>query len=220
MANIFMIYGNPDLKPEKSHNFSISAEYMKKYFNFTVTGFSNIVQNRITTAWNRDLGGQVYSNMSRLWICGADASTSVRFPFGMSAKISYAYTYEHIGKGHPLLTSTRPHTATASLSYEKRWKIYGLRISVSGRVLSKVTVDEYISKVSSDGQTEKRTYPGYTLWKFNTVQHLWRGIDLSLSVDNIFNYRPEYYYNNSPATVGTTLSAGLSLSLYEMVKNK
>ena len=26
MASIFMIYGNPDLKPETSHNFSLSAD--------------------------------------------------------------------------------------------------------------------------------------------------------------------------------------------------
>jgi outer membrane receptor for ferrienterochelin and colicins len=26
MASIFMIYGNPDLKPESSHNFQLSGE--------------------------------------------------------------------------------------------------------------------------------------------------------------------------------------------------
>ena len=59
MGNIFMIYGNPDLKPESSHNFSLSAEYMKGRHNVTVTGFYNIVDDRITTAWNQALGGQV-----------------------------------------------------------------------------------------------------------------------------------------------------------------
>lgn len=29
MANMMMIYGNPDLKSETSHNFSLSAEYTK-----------------------------------------------------------------------------------------------------------------------------------------------------------------------------------------------
>lgn len=219
MANIFMIYGNPDLKPEKSHNFSLSAEYMKNWFNFTVTGFSNLVSDRITTAWNKDLGGQVYTNMAKLWIAGADVNTSIRLSSGFSAKISYVYTYEHIDKGQPLLSSTRPHTATASVSYARKWKYYGFRLSLSGRFLSKVTVDEYTSSTSYE-ETEKRTYPGYTLWKFNVLQQIWRGINLSVTVDNIFNYRPPYYYNNSPVTVGTTLSAGLSLSLSEMIKNK
>lgn len=59
-----MIYGNPDLKPETSHNFSLSAEYMKGRYNLTVTGFYNVVDNRITTAWSEALKGQVYTNIS------------------------------------------------------------------------------------------------------------------------------------------------------------
>ncbi len=34
MANMMMIYGNPDLKSETSHNFSLSAEYTKNRYNF------------------------------------------------------------------------------------------------------------------------------------------------------------------------------------------
>lgn len=217
MANIFMIYGNPDLKPEKSHNFSLSVEYMKSYYNLTVTGFHNIVDNRITTAWNQELGGQVYTNMFRLWITGVDINTSMKLPCGISAKVSYAYTYEHIQKGQPLLSSTRPHTATARIAYDKNWKNYGLSISLNGRYLSSVTADEYTSATSYE-ETERRTYPGYTIWKLNVTQHIWRGTDLSFVVDNIFNYRPDYYYSNSPVTTGTTFSVGLSLSLSQMCK--
>ncbi len=39
MGNIFMIYGNPELKAETSHNFSLSAEYLQGRHSFTVTGF-------------------------------------------------------------------------------------------------------------------------------------------------------------------------------------
>ena len=34
MANTMMIYGNPDLEPETSHNFSLSGEYTKNRYNF------------------------------------------------------------------------------------------------------------------------------------------------------------------------------------------
>lgn len=100
MGNIFMIYGNPDLKPESSHNFSLSAEYMKGNHNLTVTGFYNIVDDRITTAWNQTLGGQVYTNMSRLQVAGIDANASGRYRCGISWRLSYAYTYEHIKKAN------------------------------------------------------------------------------------------------------------------------
>ena len=217
MGNIFMIYGNPELKPETSHNFSLSAEYLKGYHNLTVTGFFNLVDNRITTAWNRELAGQVYTNMSPLKVAGAEFNASGRYTCGISWRLSYAYTRELIDKGEPLLSTTRPHTATARLSYDRQWKRYGLGVALSGRYLSRLTTDVY-TEVTSYEETVRQSYPGYTIWKLSVVQHLWSGIDLTLAVDNLFNYRPDYYYSNSPSTTGTTCSVGLSLSLERLFK--
>ena len=46
----------------------------------------------------------------------------------------------------------------------------------------------------------------------------WKGVDMTLAVDNLFNYVPFRYYNNSPATKGTTFSAGLSLDIEQLFK--
>lgn len=219
MGNIFMIYGNSSLKPETSHNFSLSAEYLKGRHNFTVTGFYNLVDNRITTAWNRELAGQVYTNMSPLQVAGAEAHASGRYACGISWRVSYAYTREMIERGQPLLSSTRPHAATARLAYDREWKNYGLNVSLSGRWLSAVTCDVY-TELTSYEQTVRQTYPGYTIWRLGLTQHLWRGMDLTLAVDNLFNYRPDYYYSNSPTTVGTTCSVGLALNLEQFFKSK
>ena len=217
MGNIFMIYGNPDLKPESSHNLSLSAEYMKGNHNLTVTGFYNIVDDRITTAWNQALGGQVYTNMSRLQVMGVDANASGKYRCGISWRLSYAYTYEHIKKSEPMLSSTRPHTATARIAYDKDWNNYGLSVALTGRYLSKLTTDVY-TEMTSYEQTEKQTYPGYTIWKLSFAQRVWKGINITLAVDNLFNYRPDYYYSNSPSTTGMTFSVGLSLDIEQMFK--
>lgn len=219
MGNIFMIYGNPGLKAETSHNFSLSAEYMAGQHNFTVTGFYNLVDNRITTVWSQPLAGQVYTNMSPLQVAGAEANATGRYACGISWRVSYAYTREMIERGQPLLSSTRPHAATARLAYGKQWKNYGLNVALSGRWLSRVTCDVY-TQLTSYEQTVRQTYPGYTIWKLSLTQHLWRGMDLSLAVDNLFNYRPDYYYSNSPTTIGTTCSVGLSLNLEQFFKRK
>ena len=219
MGNIFMIYGNPELKAESSHNFSLSAEYTKDLYNFTVTGFYNIVDNRITTAWNQALAGQVYTNMSRLQVSGIDANASAKYRCGISWRLSYAYTYEHIKKGEPLLSSTRPHTATARIAYDKDWDNYGLSVTLSGRYLSKLTTDVY-TEMTSYEQTEKQTYPGYSIWKLSLTQRVWQGINLTLAVDNLFNYRPDYYYSNSPSTTGTTCSIGLSVDVEQLFKRR
>ncbi|MGM9846566.1 MAG: TonB-dependent receptor plug domain-containing protein [Muribaculaceae bacterium] len=212
MGNIFMIYGNPDLKAEKSHNFSLSGEYRKGLYNFTLTGFYNIVKDRITTAWDKSLAGQVYTNMSRLNIFSLDANLSARYRCGISWKASYAYTHEHIRKGEPELSSTRPHTATLRIGYDKDWKNYGLSVTLTGRYLSELTADEY-TDITSYEETVTQTYPGYTLWNLNLSQRVWKGVKVTASVENLFAYKPSYYYYNSPYTTGATFSVGLSLDI-------
>ena len=217
MASIFMIYGNPDLKPESSHNLLLTGEYNLGRYNFTLSGFYNLVDNRITTAWNQELDGMKYTNMAKLRIGGVDANASVKYPCGFGARVSYVYTHEHIKKGEPLTSSTRPHTATARIEYGKLWKNYGFNVSLNGRVLSKVTTDEY-TKTDSYEETERVTYPSYTIWNFHLTQHIWRGMNLSLNVENLFNYRPKDYQYNSPTSTGTTFSAGLCINVEQFFK--
>ena len=217
MAGIFMIYGNPDLAPESSENLSLSAEYSWKYLNVSLSGFYNWVDNRITTVWNDALGGMQYMNMSPLQVRGLDFSVSTRLPFGLGARLSYTYTDEAIRAGEPLLSQTRPHSATLKVEYGKSWKNYGFNIALSGRVLSAVTTDVYTSATDYE-DTETVTYPGYTMWKLVFSQDIWRGIDLNVIVDNLFNYVPDYYYSSSPATTGITAAVGLSVDIEKFFK--
>ncbi len=84
MGNMgFMIIGNPDLKPEKSNNFNIAFERTNRIntggildgrYNFTLVGYCNIFDRRITTVeryWVADAahaggGYQVMPNDDRL----------------------------------------------------------------------------------------------------------------------------------------------------------
>ena len=215
MGNIFMIYGNPDLQPEVSHNFLLSAEYFKRHFNVTVSGFFNMVSDGISTVWNQELRGMYYTNLASTNIAGADLTFSMRLPCGVGTKLAYTYTKEYTTDGSPSLSTTRPHSLTARVEYGRDWKNYGFNLSLNGRFLSPFTTHVY---ASSDYKTLARQhYPGYTIWKLVLSQSIWKGIRLNMIVDNLFNYRPKYYYSNSPATVGTTFAAGLALAIEEMV---
>ena len=86
---------------------------------------------------------------------------------------------------------------------------------ITGRVLSKVDTDVYTSLTNYE-ETVRQTYPGYTIWKLNISQRIWKGINLNLAVDNLFNYVPDYYYSNSPSTVGTSFTMGLSVDMDRM----
>ena len=214
MANIFMIYGNEDLDPEYSDNFLITGEYNLGRYNFTLSGFYNLVDDRITIAWDKGRDGMVYCNMKTVKIAGVDANASVKYPCGIGARLSYVYTHEHIKKGEPVISTTRPHTATARIDYDKRWKNYGFNVSLSGRFLSELTCDEYDSG-NPDAVYNSTTYPAYTIWNLRFTQSILKGLNISVNVDNLFNYRPDYYYNNSPSTTGTTCSVGVCVNIDE-----
>lgn len=217
MANIFMIYGNPELESETSHNFSLSAEYPAGHYNLIFTAFQNLMDNRITTVWNQALNGMVYANMSPMSVCGLEANISVNCEFGLSASLSYAYTYEKMIDGTPLMTMTRPHAATVRVEYGKEWKKYEFSCILSGRLLSELTTEEYVSMTSYE-QTVKQTYPAYMIWKLTLLQRIYKGANLTMSIDNLFNYIPDYYYSNSPSTVGATFSLGISIDVDKFFK--
>lgn len=216
MAGIFMIYGNKDLKPENSNNFQLSAEYTKGLFNATIGGFCNLVDNRTTTVWNKAMNGMVYTNIGKMTISGLDANISWRSTWGLGARVSYVYTHEYVRKGEPYTSSTRPHTATIRLDYTKNWKNYGLMVALNGRVLSKVSVDEFVSATSYE-ETERVEYPAYTMWKLNVMQSIWKGIDLIATIDNLFNYVPKYNYSSTPSTTGISFAIGLSIDIDKIV---
>ena len=221
MASIFMLYGNEDLKPETSHNFQLSGEFTKGRYNATVNGFYNFVDNRITSVWNQELYGMLYSNISKMRIYGIEANASVKYPWGLGARLSYCYTHEHLKKGETYqsyTSSTRPHTATVRVDYTKNWNNYGFNIALSGRLLSSVDTFEYLAYVQDEtGEvpTEEAHYPGYAIWKIMLTQYIFKGVSLIATVDNLFNYVPSYYYNNSPTTTGTTFSCSLSIDIDE-----
>ena len=107
----------------------------------------------------------------------------------------------------------RPHAGTARFSYGKEWKKYGFNVTLSGRLLSKLTTLVYNDTSDPSKGSSQETYPAYTMWKLNLTQNIYKGIHVTLTADNLFNYRPSYYYFNSPYTTGTTLAAGVSVDL-------
>lgn len=208
MANIFMIYGNADLAPEVSNNFNLSAEYNHGPYNLTVMGFYNHVQDRISTVWNTALGGMKYTNMAPVDINGIDVGLAGRWDNGFGMRLSYVFTHEEVGP-EGLRSSTRPHTATLRCDYAHDWQWGTTTIAVNGRLMSSVVCDEYLS-LTDMTQTREVTYPAYTLWRITLCHQFAYGVMFSLTVDNLLNYRPEYYYNNSPATPGRVLAVGLT----------
>ena len=56
-------------------------------------------------------------------------------------------------------------------------------------------------------------YPAYTVWKLSFVQRIGKAVKVNAALDNLFGYKPRYYYLNSPITDGVNLQVGLSIDI-------
>lgn len=221
MGNIFNIYGNRDLKAEHSHTFTLSAEYAYKRYSLTASGYYNIMNDEITTLWNKALsdrkGAMEYHNIDGRNLLGADITLMARYPCGIGARVSYAYFHEYPRGDEPNTSDSRPHSLTAKVDYRKTLKNYEFDVVLTGRWLSHA--DYYTLNSTYDGY-EPTSSSAYTVWNLSFSQRIYRAFRLVLSVNNLFNYKPSAYAYNSPVTMGTSFAATLGIDVEQLFKKK
>ncbi len=223
MAGIWTVLGNDQLQSEVSHNLNVSLEWTRSRYNFTAALYYNHVRNKIATGipfYKPDHTKQLYlsyTNLDCYRVCGAEATIQAHWAGGFSGRLCYAYTQEQLPKDHDGSTQyipARPHSLTARLDWDKDFtKNYRLNVGISGRFLSAVEGKEYVDYYDISRGTTAIHYPAYTLWKLSTMQTVGRRFRLTVAVDNLFNYRPKYYYFNAPVTDGINLQVGVSVTL-------
>jgi outer membrane receptor for ferrienterochelin and colicins len=229
MAGIWIVQGNPNLRPETSHNINVSAEWTKNHYNVTATAYYNRVSNKLTTGvpyYKPDNSKQLYLdylNLDNYSVYGAEATVQSRWDGGWGARLTYAFTKEQLPKDEDGNTinnqyiPAREHSLTARLEWDRQLtRHYGLNVALHGRFLSAVDNVEYKDYYDISKGTTTVHYPAYTLWKLSTTQRIGKAVSVTLAVDNLFNYRPEYYYFNAPVTDGTSLQAGISIDIDEL----
>lgn len=211
MVGLEMIYGNPDLKPERSHNFNLSLErtgqlyssVLAGSYSITLTGYFNYYNSRITTTefFNPEEDGATYVNEDGVRVMGMDFNARYRAKFGLGASVSYNYLHTSGSTIDSQFNQPRPHSATWRLDYEKRIsKGYKFYVALSGRYLSKP-----VSAYPTDG--------AYSLWKFTFQQTVMKGLNINILVDNLLNYKPKVYYWNTVPTNGISCSIGISMNI-------
>lgn len=218
MAGIQMIYGNPDLKPEKSHNFNLALEhngqlrhgFFQGSYSVALMGYYNLYNRRITTTdfpgtAEREEGA-IYCNEDGVRVAGLDFSARYRSSSGLGAMVNYNYLHTGGNTVDSQFTQPRPHSATWRLDYDRQLcSSYKLYAAISGR---------FLSKPKSRYETDR----AYTLWKFTLQQRMWKGINVNFIIDNLLGYTPKVYYWNSAPTTGRTWSVGLSLDIDSFFK--
>lgn len=226
MAGIWIVEGNANLKSEVSHNFNLSAEYTKGHYNLTGSVYYNKVKNKLATSApyfktpNDKLPYLPYANLDDYSVCGGEIGAQAKWNNGFGARLTYAYTKEQLAKdkdGHTINNQYIPaceHALNARVDFDKQLsKKYGLNIALQGRVLSGVENVEYKDYYDVSKGTITVEYPAYTIWKLSVVQRVGNAVKVTAALDNVFGYKPKYYYLNSPITDGVNFQIGMSIDI-------
>ena len=199
-----IIFGNKDLKPEKSNYFSLNAEYRSNILAVSVTGFMNRI-NDMVIRQNIDVDAaslamlqaefpemtddqaqklerySLYKNSDKGDVKGVQVNVSANLFRGFNLSANYVYTYARTCSGDqwtPLERSIR-NAATVAANYFHSWGNYGLSVNINGRLQSKTYYPDY------------EDAPGYGVWNLNTthsfdgLKHLY--LEPSIGIDNIFD---------------------------------
>ena len=229
MSGIWIVEGNADLKSEVSHNFNLSAEYTKGRYNLTASAYYNKVRNKLSTSapYFKTAADKLpylpYANLDDYSVCGGEIGVQAKWDNGFGARLTYAYTKEQMAKdknGNAINNQyipAREHAFNARLDYDcQLTKQYGLNIGLQGRVLSGVENVEYKNYYDVSQGTITVEYPAYTIWKLSLVQRIGKAVKVNAALDNLFGYKPKYYYLNSPITDGITFQIGLSIEMEKL----
>ena len=199
-----IIFGNKDLKPEKSNYFSLNAEYRSNILAVSVTGYLNRINDMVIRE-NIDIDAtslamlqaefpemtddqaqklerySLYKNSDKGDVKGVQVNVSANLFRGFNLSANYVYTYARTCSGDqwtPLERSIR-NAATIAANYYHSWGNYGLNVNINGRLQSKTYYPDY------------EEAPGYGIWNLNTthsfdgLKHLY--LEPSIGIDNIFD---------------------------------
>ena len=198
-------FGNQDLKPEKSHYFSLNAEYRDDVIAVSLTGYLNRINDMIVKQ-NVDVDDAsrtmlmkefpemtqdqadklvsyaLYQNSDLGDVKGVQVNVSANIFRGFNLSSNYAYTYARTKSGDEwsVLERSIRHTATIAANYHHTWGKYGLNINLNGRLQSKT----YYTGTYEDA-------PGFGLWNLHTTHSFdvakWAFLEPGIGVDNIFD---------------------------------
>ena len=199
-----IIFGNPDLKAERSHYVSLNAEYRSDLLAVSVTGFLNRINDMVVRQdipvdgtslamlrqefpeMTDEQAGKLerysrYQNSDLGDVKGLQMNVSANLFQGFNLSANYVYTYARTKSDEEWTMMERSirHAATIAANYHHRWGHYSLHVNLNGKLQSKTYYTTY------------EDAPGFGVWNLHTV-HTFDGLKRiilqpSIGVDNIFD---------------------------------
>ena len=203
-----IIFGNRDLKAERSHYVSLNAEYRSDAIVVSVTGFINRINDMVMrqdidvddaslAQLRREFPEMtddqadklerysLYQNSDRGDVKGLQLNVSANVFQGFNLSANYAYTYARTksnGEWDIMERSIR-NAATIAANYLHSWGCYHLNVNLNGKMQSETYYTSY------------ENAPGFGIWNLNTIHTIKmknqkcivNSVEPSIGIENIFN---------------------------------
>lgn len=214
-------HSNKDLKPEKSNSVSMNAEYFNDFFTISTTAYinfiSDVIQRTNVTADFPEVDGKhwQYQNVDKARTRGVNVSMQFLLTRGLTLGANYSYLDAQ--NLHPenhtqkYLDATSRHTGAISLNYNNSWKFYDFNANINGHLQSRTY---YQNKYDIRYNTDARAFNLWNLTtthRFNAIKHFTP--ELSVGIDNIFNFKDEQPFLMRYATTSPGRSFFASVTL-------
>lgn len=211
--------GNEDLKPQRSHYFSLSTEYKHKKLQTSINLYVNRVYDMIEyriipTEYKYERRGVEETkkryNIDDARTYGIDYQMRYKLSSHLSLNAGYSYVDARNLTQDIRLNGVSNHSANFKASWTKRWHSKSLNLNLSGVYKSdKFYLEEDL----------KRSYAkAYQLLKFTANYKIrnFKKINLSITggVDNLLDYVDDSPYGSHYGTLnpGRTVFAGIKLN--------
>ena len=199
-----IIFGNRDLKAERSHYVSLNAEYRSDILAVSVTGYLNRINDMVVrqdidvdapalqtlrTEFPEMTDEQAaalerysrYVNSDRGDVKGLQLNVSANIFRGFNLSANYVYTYARTKSGEEwtLMERSIRHAATIAANYHYSWNRYAMNVNLNAKLQSETYYTSY------------ENAPGFGLWNINTIHTFhcakWLTLEPSVGIDNIFD---------------------------------
>lgn len=185
------VFGNKDIKPEKSFHYSVSAEYLDEKFNSSFSFFQTNLNDMIATYQkNNEPNISYYSNIERAATYGFEIISTVDVGYGFDISCGYTYTKTENKNTGTELFNIPAHQGSFKLNYNLA--LTGANLTLGAKFTGRKLID--ITEVN-----EKKIYhyqPAYAYWNINILQPLGVYLKLYAGVQNLFNYTDKNYLVN------------------------
>ncbi len=213
------LVGNPDLKPETSRQYSLSAETTAGGLNFSLSFYHNRFKDQIVWVYWKTENDMAYNrtmNAETSKTRGMEAILNMKLGSGITLRSSYAYVDDCQKVEGRNISYVRPHSVTFRGMYAHRFGRTETVFSFHGQWGSRLKTHRFLD----GGKISSVSFKGRLMCSLNAACRFPRGVSFMLGVDNLFNHKDK----SSESSVlqiprkGIAAVATLNVNIADMLK--